>query len=82
MPDVTISEARRFSSTSPQSLVLWRNESDTILEMHPLLFLTPADSGLFGVPLHSLLEADHRVFPSTQVPLLLQAVSCPQLGFA
>ncbi|NP_001385617.1 rho GTPase-activating protein 40 [Rattus norvegicus] len=36
-----------------------------------------ADSGLFGVPLHSLLEADHRVFPSTQVPLLLQALlSC------
>ncbi|XP_076786268.1 rho GTPase-activating protein 40 isoform X2 [Arvicanthis niloticus] len=35
------------------------------------------DSGLFGVPLHSLLEADHRVFPSTQVPLLLQALlSC------
>ncbi|XP_021519420.1 rho GTPase-activating protein 40 [Meriones unguiculatus] len=35
------------------------------------------DSGLFGVPLHSLLEADHRVLPSTQVPLLLQALlSC------
>ncbi|XP_052037513.1 rho GTPase-activating protein 40 [Apodemus sylvaticus] len=35
------------------------------------------DSGLFGVPLHSLLEADHRVFPSAQVPLLLQALlSC------
>ncbi|MEJ1279015.1 Rho GTPase activating protein 40 [Cricetulus griseus] len=32
-----------------------------------------SDSGLFGVPLHSLLEADHRVLPSTQVPLLLQA---------
>uniref|UniRef100_A0A8C6HAK2 Rho GTPase activating protein 40 n=1 Tax=Mus spicilegus TaxID=10103 RepID=A0A8C6HAK2_MUSSI len=37
----------------------------------------PLPSGLFGVPLHSLLEADHRVFPSTQVPLLLQALlSC------
>ncbi|XP_036039049.1 rho GTPase-activating protein 40 [Onychomys torridus] len=36
-----------------------------------------SDSGLFGVPLHSLLEADHRVLPSTQVPLLLQALlSC------
>ncbi|XP_050999661.1 rho GTPase-activating protein 40 [Acomys russatus] len=35
------------------------------------------DSGLFGVPLHSLLEADHRVLPSAQVPLLLQALlSC------
>ncbi|GAB1287144.1 Rho GTPase-activating protein 40 [Apodemus speciosus] len=33
------------------------------------------DSGLFGVPLHSLLEADHRVFPSTQVPLFLQAIA-------
>ncbi|KAM7326971.1 hypothetical protein ACRRTK_013338 [Alexandromys fortis] len=32
-----------------------------------------SDSGLFGVPLHSLLEADHRVLPSAQVPLLLQA---------
>ncbi|XP_006971121.3 rho GTPase-activating protein 40 [Peromyscus maniculatus bairdii] len=36
-----------------------------------------SDSGLFGVPLDSLLEADHRVLPSTQVPLLLQALlSC------
>ncbi|XP_050007286.1 rho GTPase-activating protein 40 [Alexandromys fortis] len=36
-----------------------------------------SDSGLFGVPLHSLLEADHRVLPSAQVPLLLQALlSC------
>ncbi|XP_008847799.1 rho GTPase-activating protein 40 [Nannospalax galili] len=35
------------------------------------------DTGLFGVPLHSLLEADHRVLPSTRVPLLLQALlSC------
>ncbi|KAL1786319.1 rho GTPase-activating protein 40 [Sigmodon hispidus] len=35
------------------------------------------DSGLFGVPLHSLLKADHRVLPSTQVPLLLKALlSC------
>lgn len=52
------------------------------LEMPPLLLWPPTDSGLFGVPLDSLLEADHRVLPSTQVPLLLQAVSYPQLGLA
>lgn len=52
----------------------------TDLEMRLLLFWPPADSGLFGVPLHNLLEADHRVLPSAQVPLLLQAVSYPQLG--
>ncbi|KAM8774917.1 rho GTPase-activating protein 40 isoform 2-T2 [Rhynchonycteris naso] len=36
-----------------------------------------ADTGLFGVPLEALLEADRKAHPSTQVPLLLQALlSC------
>ncbi|EHH65347.1 Rho-type GTPase-activating protein 40 [Macaca fascicularis] len=36
-----------------------------------------AETRLFGVPLDSLLEADHKVLPSTQVPLVLQALlSC------
>ncbi|KAL4833504.1 hypothetical protein H8958_021575 [Nasalis larvatus] len=36
-----------------------------------------AETRLFGVPLDSLLEADHKVLPSTQVPLILQALlSC------
>nr|XP_020137432.1 rho GTPase-activating protein 40 isoform X3 [Microcebus murinus] len=36
-----------------------------------------ADTRLFGVPLDSLLEADHKVRPSAQVPLVLQALlSC------
>ncbi|XP_066243922.1 rho GTPase-activating protein 40 isoform X4 [Saccopteryx leptura] len=35
------------------------------------------ETGLFGVPLEALLEADRRACPSTQVPLLLQALlSC------
>ncbi|XP_008054713.1 rho GTPase-activating protein 40 [Carlito syrichta] len=35
------------------------------------------ETHLFGVPLDSLLEADHKVLPSTQVPLVLQALlSC------
>uniref|UniRef100_A0A2K5M6C9 Rho GTPase activating protein 40 n=1 Tax=Cercocebus atys TaxID=9531 RepID=A0A2K5M6C9_CERAT len=35
------------------------------------------ETRLFGVPLDSLLEADHKVLPSTQVPLVLQALlSC------
>lgn len=85
---------RSDTSVPPsQNLVLWRNKSDPSgpaslglsgvpadLEIHLLLFWPLADSGLFGVPLHSLLEADHRVLPSAQVPLLLQAVSYPQLG--
>uniref|UniRef100_A0A8C9AXL0 Rho GTPase activating protein 40 n=1 Tax=Prolemur simus TaxID=1328070 RepID=A0A8C9AXL0_PROSS len=36
-----------------------------------------AETRLFGVPLNSLLEADHKVRPSAQVPLVLQALlSC------
>ncbi|XP_032150843.1 rho GTPase-activating protein 40 isoform X2 [Sapajus apella] len=36
-----------------------------------------AETRLFGVSLDSLLEADHKVLPSTQVPLVLQALlSC------
>ncbi|XP_031512633.1 rho GTPase-activating protein 40 [Papio anubis] len=36
-----------------------------------------AETRLFGVPLDSLLEADHKVLPGTQVPLVLQALlSC------
>ncbi|XP_012789090.2 rho GTPase-activating protein 40 [Sorex araneus] len=36
-----------------------------------------AETGLFGVPLDSLLQADRRALPSAQVPLLLQALlSC------
>ncbi|XP_003787637.1 rho GTPase-activating protein 40 [Otolemur garnettii] len=36
-----------------------------------------AETRLFGVPLDSLLEADHKVLPSARVPLVLQALlSC------
>ncbi|KAF5917551.1 hypothetical protein HPG69_017443 [Diceros bicornis minor] len=36
-----------------------------------------AETRLFGVPLDALLEADRRALPSTQVPLVLQALlSC------
>ncbi|ELW69643.1 Rho GTPase-activating protein 40 [Tupaia chinensis] len=36
-----------------------------------------AETRLFGVPLDSLLEADHKVLPGTRVPLVLQALlSC------
>ncbi|XP_008994180.3 rho GTPase-activating protein 40 isoform X1 [Callithrix jacchus] len=36
-----------------------------------------AETRLFGISLDSLLEADHKVLPSTQVPLVLQALlSC------
>ncbi|XP_045430647.1 rho GTPase-activating protein 40 isoform X1 [Pipistrellus kuhlii] len=36
-----------------------------------------AETGLFGVPLEALLEADCKALPGTQVPLLLQALlSC------
>ncbi|KAJ8776101.1 hypothetical protein J1605_015827 [Eschrichtius robustus] len=35
---------------------------------------------LFSVSLDTLLEADRRSLPSTQVPLVLQAGSYPQIG--
>ncbi|XP_054429386.1 rho GTPase-activating protein 40 [Pteronotus mesoamericanus] len=39
--------------------------------------LKAADTCLFGVPLEALLEADRKALPSTQVPLVLQALlSC------
>ncbi|XP_008573668.1 PREDICTED: rho GTPase-activating protein 40 [Galeopterus variegatus] len=35
------------------------------------------ETRIFGVPLDSMLETDHKVFPSTQVPLVFQALlSC------
>ncbi|XP_045689236.1 rho GTPase-activating protein 40 isoform X2 [Phyllostomus hastatus] len=39
--------------------------------------LKAAETRLFGVPLEALLEADRKALPSTQVPLVLQALlSC------
>lgn len=40
----------------------------------------PTETRLFGVPLKALLEADRKALPRTQVPLVLQAVSSPQIG--
>lgn len=45
-----------------------------------LLFWLPIETRLFGVSLEALLEADRKALPSTQVPLVLQAVSCLQVG--
>lgn len=49
-------------------------------EMTLLLSGLPAETRLFGVPLEALLEADRKALPSTQVPLVLQAVSCLRIG--
>lgn len=49
-------------------------------KMPLLLSGPPADTRLFGVPLEALLEADRKALPSTQVPLVLQAVSCLHTG--
>uniref|UniRef100_A0AAY4C1C2 Rho-GAP domain-containing protein n=1 Tax=Denticeps clupeoides TaxID=299321 RepID=A0AAY4C1C2_9TELE len=46
------------------------------LKTHKALKLKVKESGLFGVPLVTLLEQDQRRLPGTKVPLLLQRLIC------
>lgn len=87
---------RNFSSTILQRAQSSRREKRLILVTHeisqvgaqlsfqevkcPFCSLTSTETCLFSVSLDTLLEADCRSLPSTQVLLVLQAGSYPQIG--
>jgi hypothetical protein len=47
------------------------------MEVKIFCFLV-ADSGLFGVPLTTLLEQDQRKVPGARIPLIFKKVSKPE----
>lgn len=44
--------------------------------------LISAETGIFGVPLTTLLENDQKKFPGSKVPLVFKRVRSLSLGFA
>lgn len=74
------SRRERNDSSCPGDLADWSPVVIPGNEMPLLLFRLPIETHLFGVSLEALLEADRKTLPSTQVPLVLQAVSCLQVG--
>lgn len=75
-----LTQGKESDSSRPGDVAGWRPAVIPGSETPLLLFGLPAETRLFGVPLEALLEADRKALPSTQVPLVLQAVSCPQIG--
>ncbi|TSO15225.1 Rho GTPase-activating protein 18 [Bagarius yarrelli] len=49
------------------------------LKTHKPLRVKVKESGLFGVPLTTLLEQDHKMIPGTRVPIILQRTVCQEL---
>lgn len=77
-----LTQGKDSNSSRPGDVAGWSPAVIPGSETPLLFFGLPAETRLFGVPLEALLEADRKALPSTQVPLVLQAVSCPQIGLS